>query len=222
MLYYFPAETAPAIASRLEKLDVPKTEGATGGMMRDVANGVVVKDFIEAVRGSSDKQVHAAVVGVFQRTGDWGVMLAAAPAVEDKAAVKRRIGEFLKTVSADNQVDSQKIGLTDGAVTLLGEDALPLLAEYLEGASARGANYVAEALRRVNSAGSDAVLLKMLEDKRRAIPTGVRVCDWAAQALTVHHPELMYPEMTFESTRRTDAEKDPQIAAIKAALGKRR
>src|SRR5438045_719403 len=81
--------------------------GAIGSMMPGVNHGVQVLGFIGAVKRSAGKELHEAVLAVFRRTGDWRGMLGAASAVEDKAAVKRRMGEFLNTIPAHDPLNDQ-------------------------------------------------------------------------------------------------------------------
>jgi hypothetical protein len=80
LLYYFPGETAPMIADRLNKLDVsrtgpPSAQPATPaelktGIEREVRNGVRTADFVKAVAWCEEPTIVAAMKSIEERAGD--------------------------------------------------------------------------------------------------------------------------------------------------------
>jgi hypothetical protein len=69
LLYYFPEESAPLIARRLDLLDVREDKELESWMRRCVANGVRADDFVKAVGWSEESVVRAAVRRLAERTG---------------------------------------------------------------------------------------------------------------------------------------------------------
>ncbi len=217
MLYYFPAETGASIAARLDKLDVSSFQGVNAMIAREVTNGVRAEDLIKAIRHSPAQGIRPAVVGIFERAEDLDILLAAAPVMEDKAVVRDRLAAFAKTISSDGALGASRMStLLYGAATMLGDEALPMMEDFLKRGGVEEAHRVAEALEHVNSARGDALLLRLLEDQRRVKPNWLRVCDMAAASLSTHHREFQY------STTKDTEVADRQIAAMKAALQEKR
>ena len=71
LLYYFPKETAPMIAARLDQLDVSSTGT---GRERAIRNGVVANSLIDAVSWSDDQIVRGALARVSRRATDGDVI----------------------------------------------------------------------------------------------------------------------------------------------------
>lgn len=76
LLYYFPKETAPLIATRLRSFDVCWDNGER----RDVKNGVRTVDFIKAVAWSRAPGIQEALAAIAKRTDDETIREALAPA----------------------------------------------------------------------------------------------------------------------------------------------
>jgi hypothetical protein len=73
LLYYFPDESIPLFVKRLNNLDVQKTNDF---IKRNVKNGVVAVDLIEAVSWCKDARVGAALASIRKRTNDTEIIKA--------------------------------------------------------------------------------------------------------------------------------------------------
>lgn len=69
LLYYFPKEAAPLIATRLRSLDV-KQGGEGGWMAREVKNRVMTAEFIQAITWSTAPAIKEALADIAKRTDD--------------------------------------------------------------------------------------------------------------------------------------------------------
>ncbi|HKB36347.1 MAG TPA: hypothetical protein VKD72_07835, partial [Gemmataceae bacterium] len=69
LLYYFPQETAPLIATRLRSFDVQKA-GDSAWRKREVKNGVRTADFIKAVSWCKAPPIKDALADIARRTND--------------------------------------------------------------------------------------------------------------------------------------------------------
>lgn len=109
LLYYFPKESAPLIAKRLRELRVQNVSRSGRGSAatetemerwthREVANGARTEEFVTAVAWCREPAVRDAVQGIFRRTGDVDILLAALPAIEDEQLILARIQFFLAQV----------------------------------------------------------------------------------------------------------------------------
>jgi hypothetical protein len=79
LLYYFPKETAPLIAARLQSLDVKAAANWDGRRKRDANNGVQTVDFIKAVLWCKEQCVQEALADIKKRTDDESVKEALSP-----------------------------------------------------------------------------------------------------------------------------------------------
>jgi hypothetical protein len=71
LLYYFPKQTAPLVAGRLERLDVQGYRSTLQGYRKAViANGLDADDFIKAVRWCKEPAVQRAIRRVYLRATD--------------------------------------------------------------------------------------------------------------------------------------------------------
>src|SRR5262249_39974099 len=87
LFYYFPKQTAPLIARRLQGLRVERTGPGSGSMhtvnemkawkRRGVANGARTDYLVKAVSWCKDPKIRDAVRSIFERTGDVDILLAA-------------------------------------------------------------------------------------------------------------------------------------------------
>ncbi len=82
LLYFFPHETAEMIAARLAPLDVrqPSREPSRR-LERYLTNGVRAEDFIKAVAWSEQPAIRQEILGIFKRTTDAALLLAALPGI---------------------------------------------------------------------------------------------------------------------------------------------
>ncbi len=69
LLYYFPKETAPLIAARLQALDVKAAKG-DDWTKREVKNGVDTLEFIRSLSWCKEPRIQEALVGISKRTND--------------------------------------------------------------------------------------------------------------------------------------------------------
>src|SRR6202023_1478015 len=80
---------------------VGKDRDLDGFARRCAANGVRANYFLKAVVWSKELAVRAALVRVFKRAGDVDCVLAALPAVEDRALIRRRLEPLVAALPAD-------------------------------------------------------------------------------------------------------------------------
>jgi HEAT repeat protein len=78
LLYYFPKETAPLVAARLQALDV-KDADADNWKKREAKNGVHAIDLIKAVSWCKEPQIQEALAGIKKRTNDKWIKGALSP-----------------------------------------------------------------------------------------------------------------------------------------------
>jgi hypothetical protein len=229
LLYYFPKEAAPLLAARLDKLDVGPDKGLDGYMTRCVANGERADEFVTALAWTQDATVRAALVGVFKRADDERCLLAALPAVEDKAVIRGRLEPRVAALPAE---EGGPYGDGYGLLTALADrtpgTARPVFEKYLMGAGARRCHTVALVLRGAKVMWDVDVLAPLLADTRTfgwdyAVRAGqneprlpIRVCDEAAVTLSQNHPELKFEQVGEH------ADLDRQIAAIREQLKARK
>jgi hypothetical protein len=229
LLYYFPKEAAPLVAERLARLDVRKDADLDGYHSRCVANQVRSEDFINAVAWSKDQGVRAALVEVFRRAGSAEDLLAALPAVEDTALIRRRVEPMIDALPADEQGP-----YGDGYHLLLAlaqrtpSTARVVFERYLRDASAQRCHTVCLVLRESKPEWDKALLGPLLMDRRTwgwtyAVKRGeneprrpIRVCDEAALTLSLNHPVLKFTQVGEH------ADLDRQIAVIRAQLVEKR
>jgi hypothetical protein len=80
LLYYFPKETAPFIAARLQSFDVNAVgDGLDGWSKREVRNGVRTDHFIKAVKWCKDPTIQQALRDLELRTDDQDILTALKP-----------------------------------------------------------------------------------------------------------------------------------------------
>jgi hypothetical protein len=112
LLYYFPQEAAPLIAGRLDKLDVTdalKSNGSSGWMQQCVANRVRADEFVKAVAWCEEPAVRTAVVRLFRRAEDYWALMAALPAIGDKALIRGRLEPLVDRILADGKASGSSV-----------------------------------------------------------------------------------------------------------------
>jgi hypothetical protein len=229
LLYYFPKETAQLLAARLDKLNVGRDKNVDGYMTRCVANGVRAEDFVKALAWSKDPAVLAALVRMFKRAEDDEALLAALPAVDDKALIRSRLEPRLAALEADDDGPGGEGGYMLAALAERTPDtARPVFERYLKGAGSRRCHTACVVLRRAKVAWDVDVLAPLLEDTRTwgwtyAVVAGkneprlpIRVCDEAAVTLSRNHPEFEFVQAGEH------ADLDRQIATIREQLKARK
>lgn len=70
LLYYFPKESAPLIAGRLQKMDVKSVGENEKWYHRDERNGVRTLDFIRSVAWCKEPRIQEALADIAKRTDD--------------------------------------------------------------------------------------------------------------------------------------------------------
>jgi hypothetical protein len=229
LLYYFPKESSGAIAERLQQLKVKNIGQIDAFIAQEVANGVRAKEFIEATQMCPEPPIRQAIRGIFDRTDDYQIVLATLPAMDDKTVIKQRLSALLAVAPAEEHgAYGEGYRLLVAAYKTLGDDAAPMFERFTDHGSAQRAYSTAEALSSIKTKWSDAILLRLLDDKRPfptyahgvASPNDehslvIRVCDQAAEALQAHHAELK-----FEMVGTTE-QMDAQVQAIRTEMAKR-
>jgi hypothetical protein len=225
--YYFPKETAPLIARRLQALrvDGPGYEHPWLGMDRKLAwerremeNGGDTEGLIRAANWCEIPAVRKAIQDICERTEDPELFLAALTKEADAKQVFRRISSFIEKLPRDEgENDRRATQLLRVACGRLHSSAKPIFERYLKGAGPIRCYKACYALRDTESLEwSIELLAPLLDDKRQVPDQRFRVCDWAAMTLSSIRPELKF------TTSDTQAELDKQIQAIRQQLAKGR
>lgn len=225
LLYYFPKESAKLIAQRLEKLDVTKGDF----MLQWVANGVRPDHFLKAVAWCEEPDVRAAVAGVFKRAERRDDVLAALPAIGDVKVIRERLEPMVETLPVE---EGGPYG--DGYHLLIAlaertpETAKAVFEKYLKAASHQRHRTVCLVFREVRVPWDAEVLGPLLGDTRDgymnyAVEPGnnkkvlsTRICDDAAAALSMNHPEMKF------TLAGSHADLDKQIAVIREQLTRKK
>jgi hypothetical protein len=233
LLYYFPKESTPLIAKRLLELRVQNVSrrgrgsAATQTEMeqwkrREVANGARSEELVKAVAWCKEPAVRDAVQGIFRRTGDVDILLAALPAVKDEQSILTRIQLFL------SQVPREEGGAYGDGYNLLVavSDKIPKLAkelilDYERDGSALRCYTVCQLLQSVPQDWSIDLLIRYLDDKRSVAgytrnDRPIRACDEAANTLS-----RIRRDLTFDTTG-SYADLDRRIEDLKTKLAKPR
>lgn len=221
LLYYFPKEAAGLVSGRLDSLDV----GPGEYMTRAVANRVRAEEFVKAVAWCEEPVVRAAVVNVFKRAEHYGSLMAALPAVEDKALIRGRLEPMLDRAVVDKTTAGSP--LLRALAERTPDTAEAVFRKYLRDPTWEQCREACWALRGVAVPWDATVLGPLLGDKREtnyqydANPGGsgprlyIRVCDEAARVLVHNHPKL-----TFKLVGE-HADLDKQIAVMREQLNRK-
>lgn len=225
LLYYFPKESAKLIAQRLEKLDVSKGDS----MLQWVANRVRPDHFLKATAWCEDPDVRAAVAGVFTRAERREDVLAALPAIRDAKTIRERLEPMVDKLPAE---EGGPYGDGYHLLTALAErapdTAKAAFQKYLKDASHQRHQTICLVFREVKVPWDVDVLGPLLTDTRDgymnyAVEPGkndkllsTRICDDAATALSMHHPELKF------TLAGTHADLDKQLTAMREQLSRKK
>ncbi len=219
LLYYFPRESAALIVARLDALDVSAANAA------GKSDSVRPVEFVKAVAWSTDPAVRAAVARVFARTDDPDVVLASAPAVDDKAVLTPRLLWAAGTVPADlSRIPALNRAnwVIDTLISRIPESAEPPLRAFVKEGDTYRFYLVCRALAGSKMSWDTDLLGSWLTDQRNEGFCAVdgkdgpnlreRVCDCAAVTLAANHPELPFKLIG------THDDLDRQITAMRATL----
>jgi hypothetical protein len=165
-------------------------------------------EFVQAVAWCREPEVKAALISVFQRTGDPDLLLATLPALDRSqwSLVRERLTAALRAQPKD-----ARGWYGEGYQILValrrtgGDAAKPIYREYLRGGSAQRCGSVCEALKETHGEWDREFLVPLLSDKRESNtyshgvigPSGgpslpIRVCDQAAAVLCAHRKDLKF------------------------------
>ena len=193
------------IADRLTKMDVSADTKLDAFMKRCVTNGVRSDEFLHGVAWSTDPAVRAAVVGVFKRAGNIDDLLAASPAVYDKALFAERVGAAIDSLPKNEVGSGDVCGLLSTLTEHAPDLAEPVFKRYLKPNDVGSCRLVCNALRGENVPWDVDLLRPMLADMRTfgwdyAVVDGkieprlpIRICDEAAVTLASNHSDFEIP-----------------------------
>jgi hypothetical protein len=239
LLYYFPRQSVPMIAERLRRLKVhatsrpgrmPTQAESDASMKRAVDNGVRADEFIKAVAWCKEPVIREEVLRLFQRTLDPNILAACLPGIgaEHTSLVCARLEAFLNLLPPDEQGpygDGYNVLAALGQH--LGEEGKRTFKHYLRRNSVQRCYSTCLVLRQTRGGWAIELLTPLLTDQR---PTGrtypvvpgkeesrlpIRVCDEAAQTISLHHPEIPF------RMAGTHKDLDEQIAAMREQIARR-
>jgi WD40 repeat protein len=232
LLYYFPARSAPLLAAHLSRLDVAALgEDSEARNKRDATNGVRTAELIEAVAWCKEPALRKALRGVFERTTDAEILLAALPGVEGlpEKQIRARLEALL-----DRLPEAEELARGSGHDLLValgkraGKDARPAFLRYLRKASLQRKWTMCRVLRETNGEWAVELLGPLLTDKRiglggplarkpgRSNPQRLRLCDDAAVTISAHNPELRF------TLTEQHADRDRQIDRMRKQIARRK
>jgi hypothetical protein len=222
LLYYFPKESAPLVAGRLDKLGVGRGEY----IPRAVANRVRSEQFVNAVAWCREPAVRASVAGVFKRADDFSSLMAALPGVEDTTLIRGRLEPLVDQLPpADDAVGSL---LLRALAERTPDTAEAVFRKYLRTPHLERHRAACWALSGVTVPWDAAILGPLLDDKREtddtyaANPGGsgpklrIRICDEAATTLADNYTDLKF------TLAGEHADLDRQIAVMRQQLNRKR
>jgi hypothetical protein len=220
LLYYFPREAAPLVARRLQSLKVNVGPSAEAWQNRELANGTRTVDFIRAVSWCKHPKVRSALVGIFKRSREVDIAVAALPAVpgDDEATARRQLECLL-----DRQPPGEDRAFGPGFHLLRalgqrgGAEARKAFVEYLRVPTIERRRTMARVLRETRTEWAVDLLSPYLTDKRTfgwtyAPGLEIRVCDEVAETLS-----RVVKDISFQK-KGTHADLDRQISLLVARL----
>jgi hypothetical protein len=236
LLYYFPRESTRLLADRLDALKVPYSGSGLDDawMKREVANGVRADELIKAVSWCQDPLIKTALVGIYRRTDDPGLLIVVLPSVEESEAnsIPARLVSVLdKLPESAGYANRGGYELLETLIKRVGKDARPALERYLRESSLQRSWTVFLVLGNTKSEWGKDLVIPMLTDKREGrfaygpmryskVPNSLkldrvtRLCDQAASTLSKLDPEIKF-DLAGD---REDL--DRQIAVIEEQLGR--
>jgi hypothetical protein len=232
LLYYFPKEAGPVVARRLRGLEVTEEQDPDSreGFER---NGIWADELLKAVTFSSHPQIRRELLGIFRRTIDSEIALAALPGIPKKynAEVLAKLRLFLKALPQEEEDwHGQGYHLLEAVGTRFPDRAAALIRGYVKGGSSQRRTTLCRVLRE-KWAGALALdfLPSLLRDKAEAfgetysVKPGQykpllprRICDEAALTLTRHLKGVSF------KLEGTHANLDRQIQAILKKLAEKK
>jgi hypothetical protein len=238
LLFYFPQESAPMLAERIDHLKAKKTGPGSGSLHTDaesrdwmqqtLANGVRAEEFVKAVAWCHESAIKHALFGLFQRATEIDVVLEASPSVaqDHRDLVQQRLTRMLDELPEETSgpfgdgyhllVASGKYG--DASV-------IETFRKYLKPRTLLRCRALCHALRETRPEWAAELLGPLLSDRRdtgwqygayagQRLP--IRVCDEAAQTIALTNPALKF-EM-----RGKHEQLDQQIEAIRRQIEMRK
>lgn len=170
LLYYFPDESAPVIAARLNGLDVGKAaEGSGEGVRQVIANGGVWADeLVEAAAWCTEPTVRAAVRGIFRRTTDVGVFTAAVGAFggDEAGAIVEKANELIAGLTTAERRDGAAYHILGVTAERAGAATAPAFRRAIATAGPAELGHLAGAFSRAKGDWPLALLKPLLDDQR--------------------------------------------------------
>lgn len=170
LLYYFPAEAAPVVTERLNKLDVAKAKEGTAAFNRQgVANGGIYADeLIPAVAWCERPEVRAAVRGVFHRTTDAGVFSVAAPVFgkAERDVIVKKADALLAALTRDDRADRLPAFILGVAADRAGAASAPSFRRQMSTSDPAALGSLAAVLGKVKDDWPVELLKPLLKDER--------------------------------------------------------
>jgi hypothetical protein len=217
LLFYFPLETAPMIAERIDRLQAKKTGPGSGSLhtdaeMRDwmqqtLANGVRADEFVKAVAWCHEPAIKQALFRLFQRATEIDVVLHASlsVALDHRDLAQQRLTRMLDELPEETGgpfgdgyrllVESGKYG--DASV-------IETFRKYLKPRTLLRCRALCHALRETRPEWAVDLLGPLLSDRRDTgwdygVNLGqneprlsIRVCDEAAETIAMANPTLKF------------------------------
>jgi hypothetical protein len=237
LLYYFPAESAEMMARRLDTLDVSDAvpgdrspwspEESQRYMKQCAANGVRADDFVKAVAWCTEPRMKAALLRVFDRAADPGVVLASMRSVapDDPRKIRERVAAMIAALPGEGNA---RFGVGYQLLVALGQyggdEAKTLYRELLATRAVQRRCWICRALREVRTEWAAELLAPLLDDHREGDDSyflhpahsgpllPMRICDQAAQTIAGGNKDLPF------ELRGTHADLDLQIEVMQRAL----
>lgn len=231
LLYYFPRETASMLALRLRGLEVGSTGEGEHELerwrRREIKNDVRTREFLKGVSWCREPEITEALLGVFKRSDDPELLLAALPALDasqwplirDRLTAVLRVGRDNETGWYGNDYNTLLALYRAG-----GDAAHQIFRDYLRGANVRRLCIACEALQETSGSWDQEFLVPLLSDQRpsssshfvtaaetdKLLP--IRVCDEAAKVICAHRKDLKFQMIG------TVADLDRQIQILRSQL----
>lgn len=171
LLYYFPEESVPIIATRLRGLRVHNQGEGTDEFARNVkANGGVCADeFVHAAAWCRELAVREAVRDIFHRTGDVRIFAAATEAFEPSEGkiIAAKADEILRGLNAAEREQGAVEFVLGVTAERAGADAVPLFRKTIDKATPSELGSIAKALQEAKGNWPLPLLKPMLDDVRK-------------------------------------------------------
>jgi hypothetical protein len=228
LVYYFPSEGVPLVVERLRGLDVVTDDAR----VRYAKDRISADTLIESVSWSADPRIQAELLGILRKTKDPSIVAAAVPGIpaEHDALVLDGLKERIAALPPkDKRVFGDGFHLLGLVIARFPREAKEVFRAYLRDAGVQRLRTACHAFARAEGdLGGLAidVLAPILTDRRPAdgwtypVEPGkseprlpIRLCDEAAQALSLRNPDLLHFEL-FGTHDRLDR----QIEGMRRAI----